>query len=241
MNKDIVGTRIGIYDVLYECNRKTNDGHRLYHVKCSICGFETDMAKRYIYEPKICKHVSITGRYIHGGTYKWNNKRLKTIFEGMKARCYIPTNKSYRWHGAKGIKICDEWLDNPLSFEEWSLANGYNDDLSIDRKNGNKNYCPENCRWITINDNSKYKSTTRKITVNNITHTGKDWGRLLGLSKNRINNYIRKYGIDKTKSFISKRMSALPIEITSTNPSYFNLYMKQVDDDGFIKLIPRKK
>ena len=241
MSKDIVGTRIGIYDVLYECNRKTNDGHRLYHVKCATCGFETDMAKRRIKRAKICNHVDITGRYIHSGTYKWKHKRIKNIFNKMKVRCYIPSDESYRWYGAKGIKICDEWLNNPVAFEEWSLNNGYNDNLSIDRKNENKDYCPENCRWITINDNAKYKSTTRKITVNNITHTGKDWSKELNLSQNLINRYFIQYGENKTKEFINKRLSTLPIPRHSNDPTYFDLYMDQVDDNGFIKLIPRKK
>lgn len=241
MSKGIIGTRIGIYDVLYKCDKKTNDGHRLYHVKCSVCGFETDMPKRHIHGPKICRHMSITGRYIHNGTYKWKHKRIEHIFRGMKERCYNPNDKSYRWYGAKGIKICDEWLDNPLSFEEWSLANGYKDNLSIDRKNENKNYCPENCRWITFNDNSKYKSTTRNIKVNDISHTGIDWSRKLGLSQNLINRYVVRYGENKTKEFINKRLSTLPIPRYSNGPTYFDLYMDQVDDDGFIKLIPRKK
>ena len=50
----------------------------------------------------------------------------------MKQRCYNPNEKSYKWYGAKGIKICDEWINSPKSFEEWSLQNGYNDNLTID-------------------------------------------------------------------------------------------------------------
>ena len=56
MKDEIVGTRIGIYDVLYECDYKTNDGHKLYHVKCSICGWETDKLKSHIGIATICRH-----------------------------------------------------------------------------------------------------------------------------------------------------------------------------------------
>ena len=56
--ENIVGKRIGLYDVLYECNYKANDGHKLYRVKCSECGFETDMKKTDIKASKKCNHIN---------------------------------------------------------------------------------------------------------------------------------------------------------------------------------------
>lgn len=55
-NESIVGTRIGIYDVLYECDYKAKDGHKLYHIKCSECGWETDMPKGSINRATCCTH-----------------------------------------------------------------------------------------------------------------------------------------------------------------------------------------
>lgn len=242
MSKNIVGTRLGLYDVIYECDTKAKDGHRLYHVKCSVCGFETNMTKSHIHKAKVCNHLNVyTGRYIYSGTYKWKNKRIGNIFRGMRARCYNPNDESYQWYGDKGIKICDEWLDNPLAFENWALNNGYDDNLTIDRIDENKDYSPENCRWVTLANNAKYKSTTRVIKVKDNAYTGKDWAKKLNLSTNLINNYFVKYGENDTKKFINRRLSALPIERSNNDPTYFDLYMNQVDDDGFIKLIPKKK
>ena len=68
-------------------------------------------------------------------------------------------------YGGKGIRVCQEWLDNPELFEEWSLENGYEDNLTIDRIDSTKDYCPDNCRWVTLEDNAKYKSTTRVLDV----------------------------------------------------------------------------
>lgn len=56
-NGNIVGAHIGIYDILYECDYKGNDGHKIYHVKCSVCGWETDMQKGDIKRAKTCTHI----------------------------------------------------------------------------------------------------------------------------------------------------------------------------------------
>lgn len=225
MSNDIIGTRIGIYDVLYECQERANDGHKLYHVKCTQCGKESNMIKWNIRQAKKCNHVGLGGVYaLTTSDFVWENKRLQNIFKSMKRRCYAAKCKDYKWYGAKGIKICDEWLNDPCEFEKWSFQNGYNEDLTIDRIDENKDYCPENCRWIPLKDNSKYKSTTSLISVNGETHTGKDWAKILGFGVNQINRYIREYGLNNTIEFI-KRYLAHPGLKPKRGQSYYDLYM----------------
>lgn len=137
---------------------------------------------------------------------KWQNQNLKRIFKGMKDRCYNPKLKDYRWYGAKGIKICDKWLECPKLFEEWALENGYETGLTIDRIDESKNYCPENCRWVTGVFNAKYKSNTRIIEVDDIQHTGREWPNFLKLGTNTINAMLRKYPEEQVKEFIRRRL-----------------------------------
>ena len=76
-------------------------------------------------------------------------KRIYQTWADMKRRCYNPSNKSYKYYGALGVEVCQEWKENFIPFYEWAIANGYNDELTIDRINPYGNYEPSNCRWVT--------------------------------------------------------------------------------------------
>ena len=82
-----------------------------------------------------------------------NNKTLETKWHNMKKRCYDPKNKDYYNYGGRGISICDEWLQDKYSFIEWSLDNGFEEGLEIDRIDNNGNYEPSNCRYVTRKEN----------------------------------------------------------------------------------------
>lgn len=86
-------------------------------------------------------------------------KPLLKIYDGMKRRCEDPTNHAYRRYGGRGIFICHEW-QNRKNFLDWSLKNGYKPGYSIDRIDNNKEYSPDNCRYIPKEINSRWKSTT---------------------------------------------------------------------------------
>lgn len=87
----------------------------------------------------------------HGESHN-NRTRLYTIWCGMRQRCENPHREAYRLYGGKGVKVCDEWNDYN-AFKTWAESNGYADNLSIDRIDPDKGYCPENCRWITLSEN----------------------------------------------------------------------------------------
>lgn len=222
--EDRVGETHDIYTIV-GVDRKAKGDSRVFKCKCNICGWTSFLNISEMERPTNCTHINRNGEY-RNQKFRWENKRIGRIFHLMLQRCYNEKDKRYRWYGGKGVKVCDDWVNDPSAFEQWAVNNGYDDSLTIDRINPDKDYCPENCRWISLEDNSKYKSTTNTVTVNGETHTGKDWARILGVGVNRINNYVKLYGMDDTVEFI-KRFLENPSLRDKVEPgqSIFNLYM----------------
>lgn len=140
----------------------TKSNRKGWKCKC-ICGQETivrdrDLENNIIQSCGCMKHQTIGERKrTHGeagGLYEGKRSRLYTIWSNMKTRCTNPNVRSYADYGAKGINVCDEWQDFQ-NFANWARTNGYKDNLTIERKNIDGNYCPENCEWITSSENSK--------------------------------------------------------------------------------------
>jgi len=95
----------------------------------------------------------------HGMT----KSRLYRAWQHMKDRCINEKAINYKDYGGRGIGICDEWLDFE-TFALWALNNGYEDNLSIDRIDNDKGYCPENCRWATWSQQRTNQRKRKSIT-----------------------------------------------------------------------------
>lgn len=115
-----------------------------------------------------CNYTKLEKRYTitHGDSPKEAKyHRLYNIWCSMKKRCYYPRHTHYNRYGGRGITICDEWLgtNGYATFKEWALSHGYKSNLTIERKDVDGNYCPENCCWIPLSEQSKNTSKVIKI------------------------------------------------------------------------------
>ena len=139
--------------------------------------------------------------------------RLSRIYYGLKARCYNPKRKDYKDYGGRGIDICEEWLDKTivlnscrstkgwLAFKSWALANGYKDNLTIDRIDTNEGYSPTNCRWVSMEVQSNNRRSNHFITYKGKTQSLTVWCDELGLNYHTISYRLNEGHWSVKKAF----------------------------------------
>ena len=154
---DLTGQKFGRLTVIERADN-TKQGQAKWLCQCD-CGRKTVVMGKSLRNGNTkscgCLQKETIGykRTIHGQT----NTRFYRIWCGMKSRCYNKKNPHFHLYGGRGIKVCNEWLKDFQTFYDWAIANGYADNLTLDRINVNGNYEPSNCRWITRKEQNNNK------------------------------------------------------------------------------------
>lgn len=130
---------------MFRCKCGNEKVMRIYNVKSG--------------KTKTCGCTRSAAKTIHGHSVKENGKEssLYKRWHAMKYRCNNPNSVDYPRYGGRGITICEEWYDFTV-FVKWAENVGYAPHLTLDRKNNNKGYNPNNCRWVTQNVQSANKN-----------------------------------------------------------------------------------
>lgn len=183
--KDLTGDKFGHFTVIERAG--TNKyGNALWRCLCD-CGKVKILPGGKLTSGRStncgCKTTEIKAKIAsrHGIT-SGSKPRTFTIWCGMKARCNNPKNASYKNYGARGIKVCNEWLTFE-NFHNWAIKNGYSDKLQIDRIDNDGDYEPSNCRFVTVKENMRNKRNNHYIDLHGETKTVSEWIDVLGLSK----------------------------------------------------------
>jgi hypothetical protein len=116
-------------------------------------------------------------RFVVGHGYvrhRESHTRLYIIWMTLIGRCETKSAGAYKFYGARGIRVCDEWHDYK-TFRDWALENGYQPALQIDRINGLGNYTPDNCRFVTTHQQARNRSTNRFLTAFGEQKIVSDW------------------------------------------------------------------
>lgn len=136
------------------------------------------MASAYIRTPEwraaLAERNKLTKRKFPKGFD--SKSRLYRIWKAMHFRCYQESHEAYARYSARGITVCDEWRNNYGPFCSWALENGYREDLTLDRRDNNLGYTPNNCRWIPLADqNANRSDNLPPFTAFGETKSLKEW------------------------------------------------------------------
>lgn len=131
--------------------------------------------------------------------------RLYSIWSQMKNRCFNQNAERYSDYGGRGITVCDEWKDDFKAFYDWSMSNGYSDNLTIDRINNDGNYEPSNCRWVDVLTQVNNSRHNHMIEYCGESHSMSEWSRILNIPYYLLRNRINVYGWDIEKAFTTPK------------------------------------
>ena len=189
---DMTGARYGRLTVIKENGRK--HGRVLWLCQCD-CGntITTDGIYLRQGDTKSCGCYQRDIAKLVNSTHRSQKTRVYNSWRGMKDRCYNEKHSSYADYGGRGITVCEEWRNSFESFRDWAYANGYNDDLTIDRIDPNGNYEPSNCRWATKTQQARNTRRCKKIEFNGETHNLSEWAQLIGVSYRTLYHRIFSY------------------------------------------------
>lgn len=174
---DLTGQRFGRLVVIGVDDRNTRKTY--YYCRCD-CGTVKSIRSDGLLSGAVqscgCLHKEVATENVQQNhKHKMSRTRPYEIWQGMKKRCYNPNDVRYDRYGGRGITVCDEWREDFSAFYSWALANGYADNLTIDRIDNNKGYSPDNCRWADAETQCRNRSSNIKITIGNATKTLTEW------------------------------------------------------------------
>lgn len=176
---------------------------------CQYCGKEIikqpTHSKKYFESMKYCSSkcfgsaikkpiVKKEPKNIPGYCSRKFSHPLYDAWRNIKRRCYYTKSKHYKNYGGRGVEVCEEWRNSFNSFLTWALENGWQEGLTIDRKDNDGNYEPLNCRWITRGEQLLNRRNNRCVTYNGETKTAKEWSVMLSISYTSFLRRLNKWG-----------------------------------------------
>ncbi len=177
--------------VIKELPIRSKSRHVVWLCRCD-CGVYVDVPSTALVSgnTKSCGCLNIDKIIGRNTTHGLSHSPLYSVYFNMKKRCHNTESKDYKFYGGRGITICDRWLENITCFAE-DMTQEYAKGLQIDRRDNDKGYSKENCRWITLSQNQQ---NTRGVKGSTSIYKGVSW----------INKYSKWYAQIKKQGKVYK-------------------------------------
>ena len=187
---DLTGKR---FNNLYVIERASNTkgGSARWKCKCD-CGNETIVSASNLKTGAV-KSCGCLRKVPQNKTHGLSKSQLYRMWISMIYRCENPKHNAYKYYGAKGITVCEEWHDFS-AFKKWADETKPFKDATVDRIDNNKGYSPDNCRWADMSTQANNRSSNLEITYNGETHNLREWSEMLNLDYKRVHNRMNKLG-----------------------------------------------
>lgn len=201
--QNLVGKKFGRLTVLKNIGKNK---HGEYQWKCLCeCGNKTTVIGsnlKYGGKTKSCGCLIRESATKLLTTHGLSSHPLHGIYCGIRGRCFLKTNTSYKRYGARGISICKRWLDFQIFYDDNIEAytkhvekHGHKN-TTIDRINNDGDYTPENCRWATWKEQGRNQRTNRLITYKGETKPLSEWAEQIGINDTGLSTRLKKWSLE---------------------------------------------
>lgn len=220
MNKriDLTGQRFGRLLVLHSAPSKGKYNSTYWKCRCD-CGNEKIILTRSLTHNKVKSCGCLrTEKLRERATHGMSETRFYGIWMGIKNRCNNINEPAYKYYGARGIRVCDRWLESFENFRDDMYQSYSNhikkfgkDNTTIERKENNGNYCSKNCEWSDKKKQCNNRRSNRLITYKGKTQNISQWAKEVNVSRYNIAFRLKmKWSMDKVfnnKNYNSCRIS----------------------------------
>lgn len=177
-SKSLIGIRFGRFVVIGDPFQEFSSGKkRVFHLCLCDCGNKKNVRTFQLTSgiSQSCGCLQKEGMSARQKTHGMHSTRIYAVWASMLARCNTKTHKAFVNYGGRGINVCSDWNRSFESFKMWADISGYEIGLSIDRRNNDDGYSPENCRWITRKENNRNRRISIWIEAFGERKTIDDW------------------------------------------------------------------
>ena len=201
---DLTGKTFGYWTVI---SRTVNskEGRSMWMCRCK-CGTERAVRGYNLRNgtSKSCGCLSAEMTKERSTTHGMTGTRLYKIWGQMIQRTTNKNDPWYSYYGGRGIVVCEEWRNSFEPFKAWAVENGYKDNLTLDRRNNEEGYSPENCRWVTRAVQEENTRRTHFLTYKGKTKSITEWAKATGIKRSVLYDRINKMGWDIERALTTK-------------------------------------